>query len=404
MLEGADPQSFQPFEQGRSKRIKRPFSNIITIAKDKNHVYVGGEVVKDADPDSFKKLGDLYAIDKERVFFDFQIIEGADRNTFRELNKAGSSFQELYHDRNHVYLNGKVLEGIDASTITSVGRSSAYSKDQNHVYYRFRIMEDADPETFTGVSEVYRLFKDKNHLYDNEGKIIPGIDGASFTILRNGYAKDKDHAFYWHKLSDIYDRYARETVQDADPATFAPIFLDNKKKEKNSDYARDELRIYYRGVVVKNADPQSFALQWDGFAKDRDHVYFAANEVCDDDKERLASIELTDKKLARAVDRFDSSLTQISGVTTFFRLLWNAGNKEARENVLKNSRLSKTYEELAAAVNGTDNNQKTVYTANASAILIEDAHAKSFQNISNGIARDKKRLFYCTTNDNLGMK
>ncbi len=408
ILADADPQSFSLIPgRATSRRIRtHPNFDGLPMARDKNHLYVGGEAIEKADPGTFKILENLYARDKDRVFFDFRPIEDSDPASFRKLDRAGGGFSiggwpaYLYRDKNHVYLNGKIQEGIDADTIRAVGAD--YSKDRNRVYHQFRPLEGADAETFGAVA--YGAFRDRHRLYDDGGKTIPDVDGASFTLLKNGFAKDKDRVYYWRKLDGIYTRHALETVPGADPATFDVVYLENKKKQKQSEYARDATQVFYRNTAIEGADPQSFALHWDGFAKDRRQVYFAAGEVCGDDRARLVSISLADKRLAKAVNYVDSSLTQISGVTTFFRLLLNAGNEEAKKKLLKDTRAAKAYGELTAAVNATGDGRKTVYAADASAIAIEGADAKSFRGISNRIARDKKRFYYCTVRDDLNIE
>ena len=67
------------------------------FAKDKNHVYMSGIKLENADPATFKKLDGMYAKDKNSVYVLWYKIREADPATFQILNSGYSK------DKNHVY-------------------------------------------------------------------------------------------------------------------------------------------------------------------------------------------------------------------------------------------------------------------------------------------------------------
>lgn len=81
-----------------------------------------------------------------------------------------------------------------------------------------------------------------------------GADKATFKVLNDEYAKDKNTVFY-----------KTEKIRDADPATF----------ELMSDpiYTRDAFRVFVFGHAIAGADPRSFTIIKPPYARDATTVY-----------------------------------------------------------------------------------------------------------------------------------
>lgn len=61
------------------------------IGIDINHVYLGGEIIKDADAKSYEYLGHSYGRDSNKVFIGDIVLEGANPSTFRvKLNRTAT--------------------------------------------------------------------------------------------------------------------------------------------------------------------------------------------------------------------------------------------------------------------------------------------------------------------------
>ncbi|MGB3922027.1 MAG: DKNYY domain-containing protein [Minisyncoccia bacterium] len=140
----------------------------VPYAKDKNNIYYAcGEILKDADPNSFIDFTDGYAKDKLTVWYLGELIEGADSATFQPLTTKyyhnGYYWGDFYaKDKSNVYVGGHVLGDLDPATLVIVEGwlledqvFTIYLKDKNYVYaaagYKVTGVNPTDctPETFS---------------------------------------------------------------------------------------------------------------------------------------------------------------------------------------------------------------------------------------------------------------
>jgi hypothetical protein len=143
LLKNADPESFQilsytyqkdnyqvwsmgkpinadvkTFELVKYKYPGDDNEQISLYAIDKNHVYFQGDVIPEADVQTFKLVcSDApyqeYGIDKNYVYYDWNIIEGADTKTFTVVNKKTSKIQyDAYDKKYHYFREEKKLSPI----------------------------------------------------------------------------------------------------------------------------------------------------------------------------------------------------------------------------------------------------------------------------------------------------
>lgn len=105
-IEGADPQTFKPLYSLR-------YYNIIPYAKDKNHVYMLGELIKDLDPSTVEILTSFYLQDKKRILYSdgdvHRILQWVDRETF-EVLPDGEGYDAK--DKNGYFEQGERVEVI----------------------------------------------------------------------------------------------------------------------------------------------------------------------------------------------------------------------------------------------------------------------------------------------------
>jgi len=122
--------------------------------------------------------------------------------------------------------------------------------------------------------------KDRQQVY-YLGKVIAGADAATFEVLNKGYAKDQRRV-YWHARS--FPNPMRRTAPDgnigvvpeANSATFEIIQESVGASSDESLYGKDRAQVYFSGIVLTEAKPDSFQVLVGGHSKDESHVYFQA--------------------------------------------------------------------------------------------------------------------------------
>jgi hypothetical protein len=100
-------------------------------ARDKNHIYYpwgvpcicyfncgvcfySGIIIKDANPKTFKYLGNGYASDRQKAFFRGELIENADGLSFKVIK--GPEFFYFAVDSNNVYRHNQIFKEADPLT------------------------------------------------------------------------------------------------------------------------------------------------------------------------------------------------------------------------------------------------------------------------------------------------
>lgn len=168
---------------------------------------------------------------------------------------------EVYYEDFYFWKDGKItkIEDADPSTFKVFERCmqvemslSDYAIDKSHLYAGSKKLDSIDIKSFqylglfaTGANMPYAaaISKDKNKIYFGCGVSIDSIDRESFTVLENGYSKDKNTVFY---ISFI-------TI--ADPITIEMINHE-KTDGLNGNFALDRKNVYFEGRVVKGVDPK----------------------------------------------------------------------------------------------------------------------------------------------------
>ncbi len=217
-------------------------------ALDKNHVYKEcGEVLENADPNTFTDLGEGYAKDKMNVWYIGSPINNAEPQFFTVL---GSGYGK---DNKYSYIGNQIIHGADIKSFR-IGNSSEtppYSFDKNHVYNNDTVIENADPNTFTILDRT--ITKDTTHVWVN-GILLEEARPASFRALNTNFNTDDTHIYFMSiKMKDV------------DPQTFT-VFGD-------SFYAKDKNHIYYQSEIIPDADLATFLFIGTYDAKDKNNNY-----------------------------------------------------------------------------------------------------------------------------------
>ncbi|MHB8660868.1 MAG: DKNYY domain-containing protein [Minisyncoccota bacterium] len=196
ILPEADPATFQllPFESmGTDMKGVKHDVIFYMYAKDSQHVYYidqePGSLIAGADAPSFSVIDTDLTKDKNHVYLVGAAIPNADPQTFSLIISRDGGYTQFAKDKNNVYWDNEnqTIRGVDPSTFalvyrdagTADGYASGYVKDKDHVWYfnecdymcgpsyiPYEVVPGADSATFVGVSgqKSYDA-QDKNNRY-----------------------------------------------------------------------------------------------------------------------------------------------------------------------------------------------------------------------------------------------
>jgi hypothetical protein len=307
-----DPSTFKSFENNHS------------LSKDKDNIYyLHGSIWYDSDT-SMIKLTDIdpvvfgiidqptftvldraYSKDKNNVYYnlcgkggcDIYIIEGADPDTF-EIIENDKLYNDLAKDKNNIYEYGKVIPGFDTATFRVIyadlpvvepivgdsqkivnlwtgleikaiqdpanlkavedESSIAFLKDDYHVYDLDGDIISNDPQNYRHIGDY--LSVDSENAYCNGKKIVDVVNPSSLEKVSDNYAKDENYVYYLSEYLHI--NYVFEDQADGNMNDICPGFItgaDPQTFEVLSDiYAKDQNNVYYKNSILKGADPNTF--------------------------------------------------------------------------------------------------------------------------------------------------
>jgi len=152
----ADANSFQ--------KIKFDCSCSFDFGKDKKHLFIDGDSIKNIDPNTFRFIGNYMFADKDSAyFFGFYnnlntcAVKGIDLKKLKLLkypwSKAGNV---LIHGSDTLTLKGDINQFVPIDEDWGKTRSMVINKSQ--------ILVGADPETFKVINSYSG--KDKYHVYE----------------------------------------------------------------------------------------------------------------------------------------------------------------------------------------------------------------------------------------------
>ena len=228
-VQDAIPASFVSIKDGYAKDSKRGYfkgvgfnvKDVASLAffqgefvKDKYQVYFQQRPVKDADVNTFRVLNMYYATDTAQIYY-----FGFHSDLYNGIHKIpcqAASFTMLEYpyskDNESVFCVYTKIAGADPNSFSVIG--NRFSKDKNHVYMESKVLKDADAATFMIVPhdenslDEFNYTKDKNHAFWKD-KMLGELDISAFKALGLGYATDGKHIYFHASI-----------VKNADPATF----------------------------------------------------------------------------------------------------------------------------------------------------------------------------------------
>ena len=307
------------------------------IGKDKNRVFyiTGNEDIKDADAESFEIMGDTrYFRDKNNIFVikysnDFPDGEGfiklpnIDRNSFITLS------EEIGKDKNNIYYfsNGKIEKinlNIDVNSLVFLDNNgssySSYIKDRNNIYFvdnengKVKIVKNADKNTFQIVNGNYGVDR-KNVYYDGEKLDSVGVEGLK--IFDDYYLKDNKNVYEIYTTDDEKIKIRAIKNLNIDVASFENILKGTFYKDKNSVYYIDMTGDKQELKKLEGADADTF--EPGIFSKDKNSVYVEKQKLEGVSPKGLEILDndlnfIKDYKNVFYLDREDDGITFIPRV------------------------------------------------------------------------------------------
>lgn len=128
--------------------IARPNIDLKTFYLDKNHI-----------PKDYKNVFTTYWVSHNDSML---IWQGANPQTFELIKIPGGANREMWGRDGKNYFRMLQIVNCDYDSFEILDES--YSKDKNHVYYEGKVINGADPQTFKYDSKS-KVYKDKNAEY-----------------------------------------------------------------------------------------------------------------------------------------------------------------------------------------------------------------------------------------------
>lgn len=186
LVEGADPETFSTINHSSNSYL----------AKDKNHVYIEASVLAYADPATFEQIKDYYWKDKSHVFLlqfggDTCVIKDADPSTFKILGD-----ENWGRDKQNVYFKFDKLPNCNASQFTVINED--WGKDDKRYFYNYKPVNLIDYPSARVLSNYYII--DKNHVFCQDS-LMPDADVKTFMVEPDGdgsFGHDKTNMFRWY--------------------------------------------------------------------------------------------------------------------------------------------------------------------------------------------------------------
>lgn len=220
--------------------------------------YESSMIASDVDVATFEPLADHYSKDKNTVWYsdtyrdgkEYWLVKryrtdpivGADAPSFRMLDASYA------RDAKFLYNDGVAFKVRDIDTYVRIG--DMHARDKVSGYFMRAEIPGSDGPTFSEVTNHYA--KDAKRVYWSEftsdagahpaierTTVVPGADPASFVMLESYYARDAGQVYY------------NATILSKNPTTFRVL---------ERDYAVSDSAVFYRGEVVKGADPATFTV------------------------------------------------------------------------------------------------------------------------------------------------
>ena len=281
-------------EGGKVKIVKNVDKNTFKVVNgnygvDSKNVYYLGEKLAFVGLDGLKIFNEGYLKDKKNVY-EISVNDNDEVKVkpIKNLNIDVATFEDIfgglnYKDKNSVYYvdenNGevslKILKGADPATF----EFGVISKDKNSVFINNQKLEGVSSKGFEILDNEFDFVKDYKNVYyldrESDGitykvKVLDtkGIDITSLEFLGysyNKYYRDKNNIYF---LNDKDDKMEFEKLVGANPKTFEIV---------DDYFARDDKNVYFFNKKVIGVDAKTFEKVGYDIVKDKNGVYFLEN-------------------------------------------------------------------------------------------------------------------------------
>ena len=427
------------------------YFGIFNYYKDKNSFYyhsdndlkkIKSEIdVKSADKvlelnDFVKDKNNLYYFSNGKIN---KINLNIDVNSLVFLDNNGSSYSSYIKDRNNIYFvdneNGKVkiVKNADKNTFQIVNGN--YGVDRKNVYYNGEKLDSVGIEGLKIFDDYY--LKDNKNVYeiyttdDEKIKIRAiknlNIDVASFeNIFKEAFYKDKNSVYY---VDMTEDKQELKKLEGADADTFEPgifskdknsVFIDKQRLkgvspkgfeilDNDLNFIKDYKNVFYLdraedGITfiptVQNTEGVDVATlesvgksSFKDYFKDKNNVYIVASE------REFISADSINTKL--------NFYKLIGANPKTFELIHNFG-KDDKNVYFLDKKLkgidAKTFEEISFSIVKDKNGLHILLNSDDSGIKtrnlkISGLDLKTFKKLENGYYKDKNNIYYDLDNN-----
>jgi hypothetical protein len=160
-IDDADAKTFQ--------KLKFDCDCDFKFAKDKNHLYIDGEPIRDIDPNSFRFIGNYVFRDTDSAYF------------FGAYNN----------------INNCAIKGVDPDKIKLI--SYPWAKSDNLLIHGYDTLSLNDISDFLPINEDWG--KTKKYVI-NKSEILSGADPATFKVINSYSGKDKNHTYEFGEIKE----------------------------------------------------------------------------------------------------------------------------------------------------------------------------------------------------------
>ena len=281
-------------EDGKIKIVKNVDKNTFKVVNgnygvDNKNVYYLGEKLDFVGLDGLKIFGEYYLKDKNSVYeISMNDNDKVKVKPIKNLNIDVATFEDIFNeglfkDKNAVYyaedndgdISLKILQGADPATF----EFGIISKDKNSVFIGNQKLEGVSSKGFEVLDDTFNFMKDYKNVYyldrESDGitykvKVLDtkGIDIPSLELLGDSYNKyyrDKNNIYF---LNDKDDKMEFEKLAGANPKTFEIV---------DDYFARDDKNVYFFNKKVIGVDAKTFEKVGYDIVKDKNGVYFLEN-------------------------------------------------------------------------------------------------------------------------------
>lgn len=159
LLKMADAETFQIIAFDEDNRFY--------FGKDKNHLYIDGELIRNIDPNTFRLIGNYVFADKDSAYF--------------------FGFYNNIHDC--------AIKGIKLNELQLI--KYPWSKAENTLIYGYQTLILDDIDDFVPIDEDWG--KTKKYVI-NRNTMVTGADPVTFKVISERSGKDKNNTYEYGKI------------------------------------------------------------------------------------------------------------------------------------------------------------------------------------------------------------